>query len=152
MLRSWLPPLLALAMLMPPGVCTCEHGARACQPASDPDAAAVSELDAKPKAHRCRRHHHPEPTPPAESLPSQPDPYGKSPPAPTHDPSCPAVQPVICQAVVRDVQPEPLVLPAERAQITFHADLQRESRPATPLPGRTGEPPPLYLRLCTFLI
>lgn len=104
MVRRILLPILALAMLVPPGICACSHAHSASTDSrSESVAAPIVIPEPSPVRHHCRHHHR------EESVVDSPTSVPLSIPEPTeripehsHDPFCPSVTPLDLQPPSQD--------------------------------------------------
>lgn len=143
--------VLVLLMLAPSGACNCQAGARSGWSEGVPIPVALVPV-LKPAATNCCGGHH-EPGSPSDGPEDHPAAPSKGVPlAPDHDPSCPAAQQPVSLAAVRDTSADQIVPLAEPATCPCLGVVPAATIAAIPPPYSTGEPLPLYLRLCTLLI
>ncbi len=153
MIRRLLLPILALTMLVPPGLCECshEHAARI-----DSKAQTITETIAVPEPtpvrHHC--HHHKQREKPAELPKSEPVsvPELQVPiPDHSHDPFCPAMTPLDIQPPSQQfVVSSDLLLPAAIDTAPWVNSSAVRSHAHDPC--RPFGSPPIFISHCALLI
>lgn len=153
MVRQILLPILALVMLVPPGICACSQAdATRTDSRSEPITALTVTPEPPPVRHKCRHHHREEPvanSPAPATLPI-PEPSERIPDH-SHDPFCPSVTPLDLQQPSPDVASTNVLLSAMTIDIVpwicnsavrIHSSNSRRSTVS----------PPIYISHCALLI